>query len=636
VKKSDAKDNKISRHLSLFDVHSELVKEWHPTKNGILVPTSVTYGSGEKVWWVCKNGHEWQAKILNRSHGTGCPYCSGNAVYKGNSLSTVNPALASDWHPTLNNQLTPDDVTAGSNRKIWWVCDKGHVWQALVSERNRGTGCPYCSRNLVSDDNCLEIVNPRLAKEWNVKKNGSMLPSSVAANSSKKVWWICNKGHEWQAKVADRNRGRRCPQCNSQTSQLELRVFTEMKYLFGNIDHRKKIKKLECDIYIPNIKVAIEVDAFHWHKDKYDYDRTKEVLLKGNGVTLFRVREHGLRRTSQNNIFFSRKDGTFTILKRILNRILAKTELQHGILNRINEYLQHGQIANEDEYLKLLDMLPSPLPGYSLMDLNRKLTSEWHPTKNGSLLPSDVSVSSNKKVWWKCSRDHEWKTTVSHRNSGCQCPYCSGHAVHEGNSLSTVNPKLAKEWHTQKNRSLSPKDVTANSSRKVWWVCGKGHEWMALISNRNAGAGCPFCSGRLANDKNSLKAINPTLAGEWHTLKNGAITPKDVTVNSSKKIWWICKEGHEWQARVSDRNRGSKCPYCAGRAVSQNNCLSTKRPDVAKEWHFKKNKHLTPDDVSFASHNKVWWLCDKGHEWQATVKNRSYGAGCPYCQGRRK
>lgn len=53
----------------------DLAKEWHPSKNGLLIPNQVTPGSGKKVWWLCERGHEWEARVTDRSNGTGCPYC---------------------------------------------------------------------------------------------------------------------------------------------------------------------------------------------------------------------------------------------------------------------------------------------------------------------------------------------------------------------------------------------------------------------------------------------------------------------------------------------------------------------------------------------------------------------------------
>ena len=124
------------------------------------------------------------------------------------SLLTTNPELASEWHPTKNGQLTPADVTAGSDKKVWWKCPKGsdHEWDAKVQERSRGNGCPICSNRRVVKSNSLAFVNPELSKQWHPTKNGTLTPCDVTASSGKRVWWKCPKGsdHEWQAPVAPR------------------------------------------------------------------------------------------------------------------------------------------------------------------------------------------------------------------------------------------------------------------------------------------------------------------------------------------------------------------------------------------------------------------------------------------------
>ena len=77
-----------------------------------------------------------------------------------------------------------------------------------------------------------------------------------------------------------RNSGNGCPYCNSQTSQLELRVFTEMKFLFHDAEHRKKIHGVECDVFLPSLNLAIEIDGVYYHKDKYEQDKKKTNVLK--------------------------------------------------------------------------------------------------------------------------------------------------------------------------------------------------------------------------------------------------------------------------------------------------------------------------------------------------------------------
>ena len=138
------------------------------------------------------------------------------------------------------------------------------------------------------------------------------------------------------------------------------------------------------------------------------------------------------------------------------------------------------------------------------------------------------------------------------------------------NLLSTY-PALAKEWHPVRNGKLTPRDVAPRSNKKVWWICDKGHEWKAIIANRSSGKGCPYCAGQAVCDDNCLQTINPTLAREWHPVRNGKLTPRDVTSSSGKKVWWICDKGHEWEATINNRSKRTGCPYCAGKAASGGN-----------------------------------------------------------------
>lgn len=106
----------------------------------------------------------------------------------------------------------------------------------------------------------------------------------------------------------------------------------------------------------------------------------------------------------------------------------------------------------------------------------------------------------------------------------------------------------------------------ANSHKKMWWKCNKGHEWQATIASRNKGSGCPYCAGKkVLKGYNDLQTVNPTLASEQNYGKNGNLVPDKLTANSSKKVWWKCEKGHEWEAQVYNRNNGRGCPYCAGR-----------------------------------------------------------------------
>lgn len=275
------------------------------------------------------------------------------------------------------------------------------------------------------------------------------------------------------------------------------------------------------------------------------------------------------------------------------------------------------------------------LAGYNdLQTLNPQLAGEWDYDKN-ELLPSQVTVSSSKHVFWKCIKGHSWKARIGARNNGgTGCPVCNGKAVQAGfNDLQTRNPQLAGEWDIAKNKQL-PSQVTPYSTKKVWWLCEKGHSWLAAISGRSTGNGCPVCSGRkVLVGYNDLKTVNPKLADEWDYEKNDFL-PTQVTAHSNKKVWWKCKMGHSWYANPDNRSRGYDCPVCSGHTVLAGvNDLETLNTELAAEWDYEKNT-LLPSQVTVFSEKKVWWRCKKGHSWQTSVATRSTGRNCPNCAGR--
>ena len=195
---------------------------------------------------------------------------------------------------------------------------------------------------------------------------------------------------------------------------------------------------------------------------------------------------------------------------------------------------------------------------------NLELVKKWNYEKNGDLKPTQVTVGSNKKVWWKCTKGHEWQATINNRAKGTGCPYCSSQKVLAGyNDLAASNPQLAKEWNYEKNEDLKPTQVTVGSNKKVWWKCSKGHDYQATINHRSNGSGCPYCSNyKVLTGYNDLATINPELAKEWNYEKNGDLKPTQVKASSGKKVWWKCSDGHEWQTTIAHRSKGSGCPHC--------------------------------------------------------------------------
>ena len=172
--------------------------------------------------------------------------------------------------------------------------------------------------------------------------------------------------------------------------------------------------------------------------------------------------------------------------------------------------------------------------------------------------------------------------------------------------LSVTHPELAAQWDGSKNALLTPDQVSAQSGRKIWWQCEKGHVWQSTINKRIRGDGCPYCSGHRPSKEYCLQTCYPAIAAQWHPERNKGLTPRDVTPGSGRNVWWQCEKGHEWKASVSNRSRrGHNCPYCADRSKRLGS-VAEARPDLLGEWNYGKNTK-TPQDCSARSNKKVWW-----------------------------
>ena len=276
----------------------------------------------------------------------------------------------------------------------------------------------------------------------------------------------------------------------------------------------------------------------------------------------------------------------------------------------------------------------------NLLVVNPTLAQEWNYEKNGSLTPEHVAAHGNQNVWWKCKeKGHEYLAQPNNRSNGKGCPYCANQKICIDNCLETLNPAVAKSWHPTKNGKLTPRDVGVGASKKSWWKCfACNSDWEAKIADRNLGRGCPYCSGHSINEKTCLATKNPKLSKEWDFEKNKDLTPDKVTSRNPRKVWWECDKKHSWEATIADRVgsknvKGTNCPFCCNKKIDDNNCLSITNPKLTKEWNYKKNNSITPDNIGANNYKKVWWLCPScKYEWMARIVDRNHGVyKCKRC-----
>jgi hypothetical protein len=296
----------------------DVAAEWDYEKNCDLKPENINPYSGKKVWWIGSEcGHSWKSAVAFRS-GTSlnCPYCIGKRVLPGfNDLNTTFPEISEQWDPALNGDLNPTKVSAGSNKSIWWVCEEKHRWQTSPATRTQGIGCPYCSGYFViPGENDLQTLNPELAAQWHPIKNGDLTAHDVKVKSNKRVWWICEKKHEWEVSVSDRSQYETgCPICSGSLpwSKAEKQVYAYIVATFPELEvhenyRAKQLGQFELDIYVEDVRLGVEFNGEYWHDESRDprikdrHDR-KQAICETLGVRLVVVWENDWK-TRQNDV----------------------------------------------------------------------------------------------------------------------------------------------------------------------------------------------------------------------------------------------------------------------------------------------------------------------------------------------
>jgi len=197
-------------------------------KNNPLTPNNFSGNSGQKVWWLCNNNHSFEATIDSRNRkigGTGCPYCSSTFKLASPeyNMSVTHPYLIPFFHPFKNGDTSPDKITGGADRILWWRCPKNpdHEWEYSANHMSSSKAkelCPFCRGTLISAENSMAASHPNLANLFHPSKNGNLTVHNIRAGTSKMIWWKCIHGHEWQQTGFNLKRStgdELCPQCKS-------------------------------------------------------------------------------------------------------------------------------------------------------------------------------------------------------------------------------------------------------------------------------------------------------------------------------------------------------------------------------------------------------------------------------------
>ena len=417
---------------------------------------------------------------------------------------------------------------------------------------------------------------------------------------------------------------------------------------------------MEIDVYLPEIKVGIEYDGKHYHKEsKRDFEKNRRCALAG--IDLIRFREKGCpEMIGVTVIEVDSKD--LNSLSSSISELLQILDKKYGLHSNIEVNLREDlSTIMEKKYVSRKEN--------SLADQYPQIASMLHPDNN--IRPTAIPCGSNQPLKWKCPDcDHEWTAVVtavisSYERAGrTGCPRCAGKVLVIGeNDAATIDPQAAQCWDYDRNPDKLSDHLTWDLDYR-WWICGNCKErferQICVMCRGGATHLCEPCSKKEAS-KNRFKKIaqagnnilekNPEVAKYWDYGRNDD-RPEDYTPSSEKTKWWICSKcGQSYKSRIIVRTRENttECFTCSRRRGGDKNRINSlqngdntfakKYPRLAKQWHPTLNGDLTPFDIPPNYNKLVWWYCDSCKQaWDRIPAVRIRNGDndlCPICTGRR-
>lgn len=516
---------------------------------------------------ICKT--KWICEIRDNKDKIACPHCAqekrmlSNIETKTNiqnSLQTLYPEIAAQWDYERNGGIfTPSNIAAKSNKKFFWKCPLGHIYEATVTNRTQhNSGCPYCSgQKVMVGFNDLATTNPELAQEWS--QQNEIPPTAITAHSNRKVYWKCILGHDdYLMSVKQRSNNQGCPVCaaQSQTSFPEQAILFYIKKIYPDAVSRWKLQNHEIDIYIPSLKTGIEYNGSYYHRNKHKKDLEKKRFFQSQNIKLLVVNEYKNHEDCQDADFF-------------LNERYKPKDLNYLIQVILNYFTNSidFQVDTQRDSLKIKEQYIFQIVQNSIAELKPEIAREWDKEKNGRISPYMVSWGSKQKFYWKCPKcQHSYLASSKDRFHGSGCPYCFSlhkcqNLVPGLNDMASVYPAMLDRWDYEKNKCL-PSHALATGSQKYYWKCHKGHSYISSVQAERTRKICPICSGKMVvPGVNDLISQNKKASDFWDYELNNVDPHNIYCKNQSLAVHWKCKKcGFSWTATAREFHR---CPHCA-------------------------------------------------------------------------
>ena len=451
-------NQKIVKGINDFQTkHPDAAKDWHPTKNGIHLPSDFSSHSSFEAWWRCPLGHEYKSKIVYKANGKQCPICT-----MANKTSFPEQAIL-----YYVKKYFPDAING--YRGIFKNAMEIDIYIPSIKVGIEYDGMAWHNTKI--------NIERDIRKYNNCKENGIYLIR------------VREKPYEEDIKACD--------------LLLVLENLFDSRFLNREIYHVLLVatsKKDPLKLFLPNKKSSFEQMMETAKLMDVDVERDRRKIQKyltefEDSLAKYRpdlIDEWDFEKNkplTPYNVKFKSNERVWWKCKRCGNEWQAVIAERTGH-SKTNCPICANSIGGSKHHEFVLKQKGS------IVKTHPHILRKWDYDKN-SLSPDHVTAGSGEKVWWKCPDcGYSWQTSVCHmasRDSGCPC--CRNKVTVSGiNDIATKYPNLLLDWDYNKNVGLDPHKISI-AGRRAWWKCHIcGHEWNSLIASRAKGTGCPKCA----------------------------------------------------------------------------------------------------------------------------------------------
>ena len=492
---------------------------------------------------------------------------------------------------------------------------------------------------------CKENNKEYLLQEWDYELNKDLDIQTITIGSNKRVWWKCSFcKNTWKTSICHRtinNSG--CPKCHY-AKRKRYNIKNNLTITHPEIAkhwHPTKNEKLISDFFTKESSYKAwwkcPICGKEIQKEIRNYSGCKEckrkAKLEGNNLASKRPDLIPEWNHKKNGNLKPTDVTPCSGIKVWWKCLKCNYEWQAKIGNRA--ILNRGCpcCTNQKVVVGINDLATT----------HPEIAREWHPTKNGSLMPQSVTHGTGKKVWWLCPLGHEYQATVLHRTqgNGTNCPICSS-GIQTSFAEQAVYYYVKQIFPDAINRYTT--DFLGKMELDIFIPsinCAieyDGEAWHKVDKLEREQRKYKICKDQnitliRMREKKSLSLINISdfeISGDKLYLYNNLEIAIADLINLLRALGnGFCNYNNNINIKKD------KYKILQYKTRLKGETLQEKYPQIAKEWHPTKNGKLKPDMFKPSSGHKIWWLCPIcGNEYETTINHRTTKikpTSCPKC-----